>query len=338
MIRARFVLEKYALIFPLLFAASLGIQVSRTDAGRDAAILWVGAVNPDLGRSIYHPLPEPGVFQQQSVYNYPPPLAAALRPLARLGYRRFAVVWQLVLAIGFWVFAAACGRIWSGTWALRPALMAGALVFFVPGVIHSWNMANADVLVWAVVAWALATHGSERGAALASGTALKVLPVWGLLWALRERRVWRGALAATLVALAVMLLGLGVSGAWRESVTWLTRVAPSLSQGEFWKANTSWSFAGHSIPDLSPGNLSLSFLPVQLFANPDTPLPGFVRAWLLFASIGGPLLVGFLLRKKSYQIAAVIAASVVLSPICRLNYVPLLVPCALAFLRGRKEP
>jgi hypothetical protein len=213
------------------------------------------------------------------------------------------------------------------------------LYHYCPGVVHSWNMGNADILVWALVAAALASQGARRGVTLTGAVALKVLPVWALLFAFRERRVWRGAALVALAAVGVTAAGLGPVGAWRESVTWLTRVAPVLGQGEFWRADTDWSIIGHRIPDLSPGNLSLAFLPVQLLVEPGGPLTGIVRLWLTMMSVGGPLAAGWLTRRHTVaeQVAVVLTVSLLLSPILRINYLPALVPCALVWWRRRRS-
>lgn len=178
--------------------------------------------------------------------------------------------------------------------------------------------------------------GTRRGLALGLAAALKVLTGWGLLFALRGPHVWRGAALAVLAGIAVMLAGLGPDGAVAESVTWLRDVVPVLGQGEFWRADTDWSVAGVPIPGLAPGNLSLSFLPVQLLVG-GPPLPGAARVWLTVSSVGSPLLAGWMLRRRplEQQVAGVLAAAVLFSPICRLNYLPMLVPCALVFYRAR---
>lgn len=204
------------------------------------------------------------MFRQQSVYNYPPPLAAALRPLTHLGYLTFARVWLVLLSLAFWAFAAGCARIVRGHYHWRSTLTAGALLFFVPGVLHSWNMGNADLIVWACVGLGLAQAGRTRGAGLMTAALLKVTPVWALVFAARDRRAFQGGYFAFFAAGLATLAGLGPSGAVNESITFLTRVAPTLGQGEWWiTGQQHWSLLGHSLPALSPGNLSLAFLPLH---------------------------------------------------------------------------
>lgn len=327
----------YGLIFPMVFALAFAVQWQRTDAGRDTAILYVGAANPRVGQSIYHPLPEPGVFRQQSVYNYPPPLAAALQPLTYLDYVTFARVWLIVLSVAFWAFAAGCSRILVGRYAWRSALAVGGLLFFAPGVMHSWNMGNADLIVWACVALGLAHAGAARGGALMAASLLKVTPIWAAVCAMRDRRALGGALAAFAFAGVVTLAALG-TGAVGESLTFLARVAPTLGQGEWWiTGQQAWSILGHELPALSPGNLSLAFLPLHSFRDVGV-LPGWARVWLAIAGVGFPLLAGWALRNRpEMQPAGVLAVSVLFAPILRISYLPMLVPCVLVWWMNRSN-
>lgn len=315
------VLRAYGLVFPLIFAVAFAVQWNRTDAGRDTAILYVGAANPSVGKSIYHPIPEPGVFRQDPVYNYPPPLAAVLQPLTHLGFKAFARVWLVLISIAYFAFAASLARM-----ARVGTLTAAGLLWLCPGVVQAWNMGNADVIVWALVGW-----GFLHPWLLAPAAVLKVLPCWA--WgfrALRDRRT-------LLYGLAFVGLAFGISATvgleeWR---VWLAHIVPTLSQGEWWIASgQTWTLLGVELPTLSPGNLSLSFLPLQVYREAGN-LPAWGRLYLTVASIGVPLVVGYRMRgaPMDRQMAAVLVASVLLAPILRLSYLPLLIPCLLILRR-----
>ena len=330
-------IRTYGQLFPLVFLTAFAMQWSRTDAGRDTAILFVGAANPRVGESIYHLIPEPGVFRQQSVYNYPPPLGAALQPLTHLRYETFARFWLIVLSIGFWIFAAASARIVFGSSNWGSTTTAGGLLFLTPGVVHSWNMGNADVLVWTLVAVGFASRGTVRGAALMSAALLKVTPLFAFIFACRDRRALNGGMIAVVLASLIMVLSLGVSGAVDESHTFLRDVAPTLAQGEHWiTGRQEWTILGLRLPSFSPGNLSLAFLPLQVLRR--TVLPLWARLWLLSAGVGFPLVTGVLLRRRpDAQIAGVLVMSVLWAPIMRLNYLPMLVPPGLVIWRAARS-
>lgn len=58
--------------------------------------------------------------------------------------------------------------------------------------------------------------------------------------------------------------------------------------------------------------------------------------WLAIAGFGFPLVAGYLLRQRpELQVAGVLAVSVLFAPILRINYLPLLVPCALVWWSRR---
>jgi hypothetical protein len=343
--RLAFVVRTYSLIFPLVFAIGFAVQWQRTDADRDTAVFFRAATNPQAGHSIYHPLPEPGVFRSDPTYIYPPPLAAALRPLGPLGYLGFARAWLVLLSSAYWVFAAVVARIAVGRYEFGPTLIAGSLLFFVPGTIPAWNMGNADLIVWSLVALAFAHAGRARGAALAASTLIKLTTLWVWLFAIRDRRTVIGSAAAIVVAGVVCLISLGPAASVRESLTYLGAVFPSLSQGEFWTGTVQrWSLAGIELPIRAPGNLSLSMALVSLteslglWSYDGGSLPAVLRAWMLLAGTGIPILVAALTRKWSVEdsMGVVLLASLLFAPILRINYLPMLVPVAV--LRWKQIP
>jgi hypothetical protein len=330
----------YGLIFPLIFAIAFVSNWQRTDGNRDVGLLYVGGANPRVGHSIYDPLPEPGVYRQNPEYNYPPPLAAVLNLMTYLGFVGFARVWLVILSAAYWTFAASCARIWTGKWGVRPTLVAGALLWFAPGVMYAWTLGNTDVIMWALAALAFVATQRGRGAALMSASLLKVTPIWAFLFAARDRRVLTGG-ALTFAAAGVLTLAVFGLAAFTESWTWLTRVAPSLAQGEWWirGSDTTWSILGYELPNLSIGNISLSFLPIQILHEAGVigeSLPLAARIWLTGTSVGIPLVTGWRMRHTSpeRQLAAVLVTSLLFSPILRISYLPMLVPCVLVLWRN----
>jgi hypothetical protein len=98
------------------------------------------------------------------------------------------------------------------------------------------------------------------------------------------------------------------------------------------------------LPIRAPGNLSLSMALVTLteslglWSYDGGSLPAVLRAWMLLAGTGIPILVAALTRKWSVEdsMGAVLLASLLFAPILRINYLPMLVPAAV--LRWKQIP
>jgi hypothetical protein len=291
---------------------------------------------PVGGPVLFAPGPHPPFIS----YVNPPPLAAALRPLASLGWPAFARVWLGLTAVGLVLFAAICARAWTGRYALRPTLTALAVLFLMPPVLIAWQMQNVDVWVWVLVGIGV-VHLS--GAALAGAAFVKVVGVYVLpvlLW--RNPRSWIGAAAITLLVAEIGLLSLGAEGSVLEWRIWLTRIAPVLGQGEFWPdATLVLDAGGRQVEAMrAPANLSLPLLPLQLLhgagrLDVSGPLPLPARLWLTGMAFGMPLLAAILSRRQSVvgQITVVLTAALLSAPVLRLTYLPMLVPCVLVWWR-----
>jgi Glycosyltransferase family 87 len=341
-VRLARVLHAYARLFPIVFAVAFMVQWSRTDIQRDVFLYYDSARKSNLGLSMYDPIPEPGPYKQYDMTPYPPPFAASLKPAAHLPYIAFSRIWLTILSIAFLVYASAVARLAIGRYSTKGTLIGASILFLVPGFVHSWNMLNADLLIWMLIALALVHSGARRGFALGLATITKVSPMWAFLYAVRSPRAAAGGLLAILGAAFVCIVTLGWSGSIDESLVWLTKIMPILAQGEFWRADTIWQlwtpWGSLPLPGLSPGNLSLSMLPVQLAAqaglvDKSAELPAIARAWMTFASIAFPITAGILLwrNEREVQLAAVLAMSVLFAPIMRINYLPMLVPCAIVW-------
>ena len=209
-----------ALAFRALQFSSLSRQIQW---GYDFSAYWQAAGRLLTSLSPYSAEQVAGPYgpQQQFLYLYPPPLAAAVTPLAALfpDYRAAAWIWTGIgAAILVWAVAALwraeglgerfpmlAGR---GRWLL----LAGAFAF--PPVVGELVMGNVHLLLLGLltVAWLGVRRGTTRGewaAGLAVGVAavIKVFPALLLLWFLLTRRpraavgVVVGAVVAALVAL-----------------------------------------------------------------------------------------------------------------------------------------
>jgi len=157
-----------------------------------------------------------------------------------------------------------------------------------------------------------------------AGAIIKIMPVRALAFSLRQRNVWKGMVSVALGGVAVMLATLGPVGMASECWTWLTRIAPVISAGERWLGTVT--LGPTLIPRwMMPDNMSL---PNALGLSP---------AWLAGVSLGVPLL-GYVTRHKSVsqQAAIVIAATILAGPVLRINYLPILVPCALVLWQARE--
>ncbi len=212
--------------------------------GYDFSAYWSAAGRLLDGLSPYDPHQLAGTYspQQQFLYLYPPPLAAAVTPLAALfptDYRAAAWVWTTlgavllvagVLAISSVErlsarFPVLAGR---GVWLL----VAGALAF--PPVLGELVLGNVHLLLLGLlsVAWLGVRRGDERGewiagAAVGVATVIKVFPGVLVLWFLLTRR-YRAAAGAIVGGGLVAVLTLPVTGIepWLQYPTVLANLGP----------------------------------------------------------------------------------------------------------------
>jgi hypothetical protein len=331
----------YGLIFPAIFAIAFAVQWMRSDTDRDSYAYWIGAryateptmftAEPLGGPVLFDPGPHPPLM----TYLYPPPLAAALKPLGQLSWPAFARIWLLVCAAAFWAFAAICVRAWTGPMRPRAVSATAGILFLTPPVMLAWGLQQADILVWVLIGagtvWA-------SGSALSGAAYLKVIGAYPLAFLLlRSRQAWYGLAWMTAAVALICLVSLGPRGTIDEWTIWLTRILPSLGQGEFWDAPVSFDAFGESLGWNLPGNLAPAVLPIRALGYGATDaVPALGRVYLLVLGIGAPLVAGILTRRRpaSHQITAVIAATLLAAPILRLTYLPMLVPGVLILWRN----
>ena len=196
--------------------------------GYDFSAYWTAAGHLLHGLPIYaaDQLSGPYAPQRQFLYLYPPPLAAAVTPLAAIipdHYRTAAWVWAAIgaaiLVGGSWAVARSIGLIDRARTAtgLVPWILLAA-VFGFPPVIGELVLGNVHLLLFGLfaVAWLGIRQGDRAGemwAGLAVGIAavIKVFPGLLILWFLLTGRR-RAAGWAVIGAIGIVLLALPITG------------------------------------------------------------------------------------------------------------------------------
>lgn len=220
----RLLLVLIAIILVAFRLTQFAVFTTQIQWGYDFSAYWTAAGNllHDLPIYTTDQLTGPYAPQRQFLYLYPPPLAAAVTPLAALipgDYRVAAWVWAglgaVILVAGTWAVARSVGlfeRIRTAT-GLGPWILIVA-VFCFPPVVGELVLGNVHILLFGLftVAWLGLRQGDRRGEALAGiaigiATIIKVFPalivVWFLLTGRRRAAWWAaiGGLVAILVAL-----------------------------------------------------------------------------------------------------------------------------------------
>ena len=118
-----------------------------------------------------------------------PALPASLRggdrPAGHLSPAGFQKGAYLVLLIAFWAYAAGLVKLARGQVRASETLIAGVLLFVTPGLNITMSLGNLDLVVWALVAWGLATEAALP--LLVVAAAFKIWPAVSLA-VLRSRR------------------------------------------------------------------------------------------------------------------------------------------------------
>ncbi len=203
-----------AVVFVLL-ALFVGRTQNRIRRGRHtpdfqvfyrAAVVAARGGNPYESRSLAAPYP----------YVYPPLVAASLRPMTALDFRRATLSWNLFQLLLLLVGFEGLRRLGVALDGPVPTFVAGASV-----AVAAWFLeenifwAQVNLLVWVVILWALLAYVKgdlvRSGLLVSLGFCVKLVP--GLLvlmaFGLRGRRVLR-FLAG--LALGLLLFGLIVPG------------------------------------------------------------------------------------------------------------------------------
>ena len=225
-------------------ALQFGALTGQIQWGYDFSAYWAAAGRLVDGLSPYEPHQLAGAYspQQQFLYLYPPPLAAAVTPLANLfpsDYRAAAWIWT---SIGALILAAAVLALWrSERLGDRYPMLAGggrwlllAAAFAVPPVIGELVLGNVHLILLGLLtaAWIGIRRGDARGewlAGLAVGAAtlIKVFPGVLIVWFVLTRR-YRAAAASVAAAAALAVLALPLTGIepWLQYPTVLANLGP----------------------------------------------------------------------------------------------------------------
>lgn len=198
--------------------------------GYDFSAYWSAAGHLLAGQPIYaaDQLTGPYAPQRQFLYLYPPPLAAAVTPIALLvpsDYRAAAWIWTalgaVILVAGTLAVARSTGlveRVRTAT-GLGPWVLV-LLGFTFPPVVGELVLGNVHIVLFGLLsmAWLGVRRGDRRGhelAGLAVGiaTVIKVFPalliVWFLLTGRRRAASWAVLGAVVVVAAALPITGIG---------------------------------------------------------------------------------------------------------------------------------
>ena len=232
-----------ALVVVAYRAVQFVVLTGRIQWGYDFSAYWAGANRLLAGLSPYSAAQLAGPYapQQQFLYLYPPPLAAAVSPLALAfptDYRAAAWVWA---AIGFAIVVWAVLALWRserlgerfqvlagrGRWLLVAAAVAS------PPVVAELVLGHVHLVLLGLLtlAWLGVRSGTPRdelfaGAAVGVAAVIKVFPAVLVIWFVLTRR-YRAAGAAIVAAIAVALIALPFTGLqpWLDFPTVLANLA-----------------------------------------------------------------------------------------------------------------
>jgi hypothetical protein len=301
--------------------------------GRDADIYYHAAQAVEQHGTPYDRLPPVGPHRYTSRwYLYPPPFAAALS-LARLNRASTYTLMVGVSAAACLVFGWGIARLagWRSIWV---ALVVSGVLLVFPGSLELVVTGNIQAFVDALVASALVLPTAPAAGLLISGAALKVTPFWAAAVALVRggRRALAGGAAVASIICVLTVAALGFDGTLSASRTWLTQVAPTLSQGQF-DSEGGWTY----------WNFSPVFAPVMFLVD-EPPIgqsiPAAARIYLTALQLMIPLLTIWLTRRLPWRDQAgwVMVAATLSAPILRLGYMPiLLIAPALLWRRARSR-
>lgn len=278
--------------------AQIAVTAPLIDGAVDARVYHDTAQRLVHHQPLYVESPRRNPYDVTNTFLYPPPFAALLRPFAYLSFGRFLGYWYALLGAALGGLWAALALLFFGEEKivrspLKTMGLALLALVLTPGVEASIAIGNADLIIWALAAWALVWPTPTP---LLAATILKVYPgpAWLLLSLRTKYRVsWRAGVV--LLAVAALTAYTVDIGEWRRNGI------PATLSGNFTFYN--WS---------------LSTLPLRWIAPWDRLLsPGF-RAYLSATSIAGPLVVAWFARRLPIRThtATVLLASTAFAPLC----------------------
>lgn len=261
-------------------------------------------------------------------YLYPPPFLVFIYPLGQFDEATFMRVLLCLLFVAFFVYAWCLARIACTRPRWHHVMLACFVLTLWPGQIQAMSNGNFQPVLTALWGLAYACRASQvRAIALSLSAIVKihtVLPLAVAFFDEGQSAGWRSALRKIGVPSFLTFLFLIMAGGWLcgwgSYAEWMNTVPARISGGTFYFWNVSPSV----------GVLRL-LRALGWWHYPGGALTAGPRLFLLLCSVGGPLLVWWLMRRRSPELrqTCVGSAVVLLAPLCWTYYLPiLLVPLA----------
>ena len=263
------------------------------DFAVDARVYYGTAQHLVRNEPIYVEAPRRNPYDVTSTFLYPPVFAAVLRPVAFLEYRTFVVFWYAILTLAALALSLALATLFFGARTAKTVLMSMAMLALTPGVEASFAIGNADLVVWALAAFALIVP-SPTPLLVAAIAKVYPIPAWAVL-TIRSKRL---PSISSVVVIGAFLCYAFVTV---DAVAWIRDGVPALTSGNFTFYN--WSF---------------STFPLRYLASGEHLLAPAFRTYLSVTSIVAPLVVAYLARRTSVRLhtTLVLLASTAFAPLC----------------------
>jgi hypothetical protein len=306
-------------------------QAIRSDyADTDLDVFHHTAVKVARGEPIYGEA-RASLRQPPHSLLYPPTFAALIRPAAALDVAQFAKIWYGLVLVAYWLFAWGLARLAFPAAGADHVLGVGTVLQLVPSVYWTMGLGNVDIMVWALVAWALSVTSTWGVVLLVAAAWIKAYPIFALpVMLVRGPRLRaapapsaasdRSWAAGVAVILAGCTLAIVAANGWRYAGEWLRVGLPSLASGCL-----HWY------------NASLTTLLIRPFVDPDAPaLPAAAQMFLRLAPLAGVGITLWATRRLHpvAQMAVVVLTALWLSPVFWLHQLGI-AALGVAVWRGR---
>ena len=236
-IRPSFVLQAASV------GATLAIYVfvlSQSGLAHQDLGVYLGAARDLLhGQALYtvflhHPFPDPTL---RPAYIYPPVFAVLVAPLGLLPDPVASLDWLLIGQVALAGAVVIVFRSWRPRgWALA-ALLCATLTFYPLWVDAVQGQANLLILLLVTAGIVGIVSGRPRaGAALGVAAALKLTPLFMIVWLLVDRRFRE---SGWMLAGMVAMTGVGALFRFQDTVVFFGQVVPALAGGTAYYANQS---------------------------------------------------------------------------------------------------
>ncbi len=295
------------------------LQVTRTDYagfGLDIELFHRAAIKVAHHQPIYGET-RASVSQPHGAFFYPPTFAVMIRPAAALSIATVAKIWYAAILVAYWMFAWALARIaFPYRCHADHVLAIGTFLQLIPHLYLSMGSGNVDLVVWALVAWAIsARRVAVAVALLLLASWIKVYPIFGIpILLLRhagadsdrdQSRPFRAAIGVFVAGLLGTVAVIAMSGYGPE---WIRVGIPSVSAGCLYR-----------------DNFSLTTLAIRPFVDSSAPtLPHWAQRFLSIAPLVGIAGVAIATTRRlgaRPHAAVVVTAALWLSPICWIHQI-----------------